>query len=154
MNKILFTAALLSSTILWGCSEEKVKEVKCEPKVEESTTSGKMYQPSELALLMRTMHEELLAVKGWVKSGEKIPDSLNLTYEKIKTAHKTKGMGEGPEFNAFSTIFLTRMDSLEKVQDIETYNQMVQACLDCHNNYCPGPIPKIKKMKIKEKASE
>lgn len=131
MHKILFTAALLSSTFLWSCSEEKAKEeVACEPKVEKSATSGKMYQPSELALLMREMHEELIAVKALVESGAPIPDSVSLTYETIKTAHKTKGMGEGPEFNAFSTLFLTRIDSLEKVQDVETYNQMVQACLE------------------------
>lgn len=154
MKKTLVIATFIGGSFLYSCSSETAKsEESCEPKTEKTSTSGKMYQPSELALLMRTMHQELIEVKDLVAAGAPLPDSVQLTYEKIKTAHKTKGMGQGPEFDAFSTIFLTRVDSLEKVQDIATYNSMVQSCLDCHNNYCPGPIPKIKKMKISEEAS-
>lgn len=106
-------------------------------------------QPSELAALMREMFVEAEKMQIAVKA-DKIPDDLRTKFAAMKTAKPTEPeMTEAP-FGDMAKVFLTTMDKLyEEKNQVEDYNLMVQSCLACHQNQCPGPMVRIKKLLIK-----
>lgn len=106
-------------------------------------------QPSELAALMREMFVEAEKMQIAVKA-DKIPDDLRTKFAAMKTAKPTEPeMTEAP-FGEMAKVFLTTMDKLyEEKNQVEDYNLMVQSCLACHQNQCPGPMVRIKKLLIK-----
>ncbi len=106
-------------------------------------------QPSELAALMREMFLEAEKIQIAIKA-DKIPDDLRTKFAAMKTAKSTEPeMTEAP-FGEMAKVFLTTMDKLyEPKNQVEDYNLMVQSCLACHQNQCPGPMVRIKKLLIK-----
>lgn len=151
MRKAFIGLCLISLAQLMACGGEEASTTNNSPERVESQepAKAKMREVSELAMVMRDMHEVLGKAKPFAKSGEAIPDSLRYPYELILTAKKTAGMGEGPAYDGFAQIYLTSVDSLYAHPSMETYNGVVNACVSCHNSYCTGPLSKIKKLGIK-----
>jgi cytochrome c556 len=58
-----------------------------------------------------------------------------------------------------ATGFLASMDEVYARQERSSapdqvkngYNLMVEACMNCHRSYCPGPMVRIKKLYITKK---
>lgn len=102
---------------------------------------------SELALLMRDMHLEAKALRMAVQNKEAIRDfKLNNVF--ILSATPTKANVKGQEFEAMASYYLQKSDSLSQFQDKESYNEMVESCIVCHQEFCPGPLKTIKKLQI------
>jgi len=108
---------------------------------------------SELALLMREMHDDGMRTKKQLLEG-KTP-SIKVAYEKLTTAKATEPeKAASPEYAAYATIYETAVQNfLERRgnEQIESYTTMVNACMNCHQQICPGPMVKIKKMYLSEK---
>ena len=107
---------------------------------------------SELALLMRDMFDEGMALKQQIKDGKK--PKLISSFETIHTAQATEPeKAASPEYKAYADSYLASLNALKaaSLDDTqEAYNGMVQSCMACHSALCPGPKVKIKKLFIKE----
>lgn len=147
MKKLLISFFLVAG--IAACSEtshdQKAEEA---PVKKEKANSPQLREYSELALTMRDMFDRLELVKGHIAKGEAIPDSLQLDFSTIHSDQRTEGMGEGNAFEGYATLFLNSVDTLAANQDVETFNLMVNACVDCHTKYCTGVVRKIKKLEI------
>lgn len=102
---------------------------------------------SELALLMRDMHLEAKALRLAIQNKETLHD-FNLNNDFILNATPTKANVKGQEFDAMARYYLQKSDSLSQFQDKESYNDMVESCIVCHQAFCPGPVKTIKKLNI------
>lgn len=121
-----------------------------------SNTDAKPLNPngdSELALLMREMHDDGMRTKKQLLEG-KTP-SIQVKYEKLTTAKATEPeKAASPEYAAYATVYETAVKNfLERRgnDQVESYTRMVDACMQCHQQLCPGPMVKIKKMYLSDK---
>lgn len=108
---------------------------------------------SELALLMRAMHENGMEVKQQLLAGEN--PELNVDCEKLFTAKATEPEKVAtPLYAGYAKAYESAVKSFKhEFNDnrIGTYKTMVDACMNCHREVCPGPMVKIKKMYLSEK---
>ena len=110
---------------------------------------------SELALLMRAMADEFTAVKKVIEEGGEIGHISD--FKSIYTAIPTKESMKDNGFQAFAQAFLQSVDELEnseKTQRSEAYKGVVNACMNCHEASCHGPMRRIEKMYIPEFVGE
>lgn len=137
----------LAAFFVLGCtdiaSEEKVVPIK-----EEVKSKGVVYQPSELATTMRLMYENLKKVGKHLENGEDIPNELLEGYESIRTDEPTNPEEIGPKFQGFAEIWLTSFEAFKNEPTQSNYNTVMNSCVSCHQSYCPGPIKKIKRLKL------
>lgn len=103
---------------------------------------------SELALLMRQMFEDGERVRQQIEKGEAV--SIQVDFEQIMTAKATdpKKM-QGPEFPHFAASYVEAMKALRDAPQAEAqerYTAMVATCMNCHEQSCPGPLVRIKKL--------
>ena len=104
---------------------------------------------SELSLLMRDMQKYTNEAKADIKAG-KNPAPYPAAFDKVHTAKISDGMEKSDYYKAFGDLYIMAVKnyaSSTPENRIETYNNMVAACLACHSQHCPGPVPVIKKMK-------
>jgi hypothetical protein len=105
---------------------------------------------SELALLMRDMNKSTSSFKELIKDG-KLPEKFPEAFLKIHTAKHTDATTKTPVFDGFANNYINQLHKLydsPKEELTYNYNAFVQACVDCHHAFCPGPIKTINKLKI------
>ena len=146
----LIIGCLFGASFFLACSPKDK-----EPSTEEVTPSSEIVNPngdSELALLMRQMFDESMVAKKLIQEGKPAPDFSD-QFVTIHTAKETDSNVRTEEFKALSDFFLRQVEVLEKAapeERVAAHNNMVASCLACHAEYCPGPMVKIKKLRIKE----
>tara|TARA_R110002050_G_scaffold204327_3_gene339792 strand:- start:35353 stop:35820 length:468 start_codon:yes stop_codon:yes gene_type:complete len=111
-------------------------------------TSGVVYKASPLAKEMRRMYANLEVAHAYLNSNETIPDSLLYGYDGILTAEATNPAEINDTYFGFARGWLSEMEVLRKDPNLENYNAVMSACVNCHQEFCPGPIPKIKKLRF------
>lgn len=128
--------------ILVSCAEKKQEKVK-----EELL----MYEPSEMAILMRQMYEYNKVLRQQIIS----QDSLSLPsypeeFLNIHSAVMTDDTERDSAFEALSKRYLELQQSIFTNKDSakENFNKSVVTCVECHTTRCDGPIPKIKRLLI------
>ena len=106
---------------------------------------------SELARLMRQMYDEMKLVSDSLESGSSVSPKFYTNYERITSAHATEPEKIDELYQSMADAFLDNYESFEGDEDgqIPAFNIMVDNCLVCHQNKCPGPVKAIKKLKIK-----
>ncbi len=129
-----------------ACSETKTEKVPVQPEV--NTSKGIVYQPSELAKTMRKMYVNMKLVNEYLDSNQMIPDSLLLGYESMLTDVPTKPKEIGATFYGFAEGWLLELETFSQDRTIGNYNSLMNACVHCHQSFCPGPIKKIKRLKL------
>ncbi len=150
-------AALFAAVLLVGCNSSAEGDTTAEDSKTEANASSKkeesvMYEPSELASLMRKMYEDNQKLKAQVENGE-IPESFPEDFYTIHTAEATDPSEINETFKAFAEVYLSDMEAIiasDSATVTAAYNKMVSTCISCHQVYCQGPIPKIKKLYIPE----
>jgi hypothetical protein len=106
---------------------------------------------SELALLMRQMYVDADSLKQTIINDQgTISNEFINELEKVHNAIPTDENVKTPEFGAFNKSLVHQAKALQtsSVNKTDAFNQLINRCLDCHNSFCPGPIKKIKKLKI------
>ena len=105
---------------------------------------------SELALLMRDMFEESDSLKQLVVDGKQLSGLKK--YQDIHSAIPTDPTVQGPVFEAFAEAYISSIKELETADSSSVYrfNNMVDQCMNCHTEFCPGPKKRIKKLYIEE----
>ena len=152
-SKPNYIAVLLVFTAIFMFScQESQPERKTE--VSEAQTpapkkgAGKVYKPSELALLMRKMYDNLKLVGDEIHANQPVSDSLLQGYERIFVAEATNPEELDGKFDGFARGWMMELEAFEADRTEEKYNNLMKACVHCHESYCPGPIPKIKRLQI------
>jgi len=150
-KKLLVAVFLLgSATFFSSCSENnpEVTVPKEAPKPAVKKSKGVLYKPSPLAKEMRKMYENMKVVNALLKSNASVTDSLLQGYEGILTAQATNPADLNAEFYGFANGWLSEVAVLRDQPTLANYNAVMNACVNCHESFCPGPIAKIKKLKL------
>jgi cytochrome c5 len=139
---IIFAVIILA----WACGESPAPAPIAAPK-----TEMKMAEVSELAALMKSMHED---AKIWRKAaieGRTINDTVDF-YAALTTNEPTKEGIQTPAYNAMARYYQDQLDGFletgKTALSAKGYNNLVKACVACHQGYCTGPIPTIEKLYI------
>lgn len=109
-----------------------------------------MYEPSELATLMLEMYDANQDWKAEILKGN-IPKEFPEKYKQMHSAVSVNENAGSAFYNTMSDTYLASLEDLTKATPEnakEKYNNMVNVCLQCHQQICPGPIPKINKLII------
>ena len=142
MKYFLTILLLAGSVFFFRISEGETSEITLQ---DEQNPNGS----SELSLLMRDMQKYTNQAKADIKAGKK-PAPYPAEFDKIHTAKISEGMEKSDFYKSFADLYVMAVKnyaSSNSKNRIETYNNMVAACLACHSQHCPGPVPVIKKMK-------
>lgn len=105
---------------------------------------------SELSLLMRQMQDSVAELKKLIEEGKQLGD-FRLQFRELLTATPTDSSMKIGQYNDFAGNFFSSLGMVYQSEEgsvVEKYNEMVNACVDCHSEYCPGSIKKIRKLLI------
>jgi len=147
LKNLLYTAFLL---IFFGCSNSKNE---CEN--EQINPNGE----SELALLMRDIHQNTLEIKNNLFLNDSIENKLNSSlidefkynYQAIKTANPTESnLRDDGIYNGYADLYINSVDKFLNDKSQKNYNSMVTNCIQCHQHFCLGAISKINKLYYKK----
>ncbi|MDO5509370.1 MAG: hypothetical protein Q4F57_01610 [Weeksellaceae bacterium] len=109
------------------------------------------HQTSELAQLMRDMHQDMLHVRDQIQDGQPLPE-YTPRYTHITSAAMTQEHMRTDAFEAYAQQILQiekEMYQAAPEQQRAHYQTLVQNCIACHQAIgCTGPITKIKKLEI------
>lgn len=127
---------------------EKVVEEKCEPKAEKKL---EMYQMSEMAALMEQMYVDNQRLKERIQKGDTI-GQFPQHFLRIHEAVMTDETDNDVFFKEQAAKFIKAQELIYKdpKNAKKHFNTGVDACIQCHQQKCGGPIPRIKKLYIKE----
>ena len=109
-----------------------------------------IYEPSEMTILIRIIHE----VNNVVKDKIIKKDSLLIfpeEFTEIFSATLTDSTERDDKFIILARSFI----DLQKMafssysdSTVYNFNRSINNCVECHRTRCPGPIPEIKKLLI------
>jgi hypothetical protein len=146
MRKILTISFILGLITLVSCGGP---EQETAPK---QTWTPELDQPSELAQIMRDMHAEATNRKHSLEQGQLDP-TLSETLFSMITAHPTKPHMKGEGFEPYAKSFIGIYNQIHGAEEIgvqiQAHNNMVDACIACHTQFCDGPISRIEKLYVK-----
>jgi cytochrome c553 len=139
--------SLLVLTVLFSC-QKKAEEKTC-PIEQKKQSKFKMYQMSEMSLLMEQMFADNMRLKTRIMSGEavgKFPEH----FDKIHQAEMTDPSENDDFFQEQADIYLASQHLIydDSAQAKKHFNTGVDACIKCHEAKCTGPIERIKKLYI------
>lgn len=147
MNKLIAFVLVFS---IFSCQkkEHKFDEKKCPVNKEKKL---EMYQMSEMAALMEQMYVDNQRIKEKIKNGDtigKFPEH----YMKIYSAKFTDESDNDLFFKVKAKEYIAAQQLLYNDPKNRTahFNKTVDACINCHESKCGGPIQRIKKLYIKE----
>ena len=149
-----FLGCLIGASFFVSCQNQTEAEEteKQDAAQQEESWEPDMYEASELVMIMRQMHADNMALKEQIANGTP-PESVPKEYQKILTATATNPDELDELYYAMAKIWLNDYQAVvdaEPSELLDKYNGMVKTCVNCHENYCLGPIPKIEKLYIKE----
>ena len=146
MRKILALSFILGLVILASCGGPEQEPA---PK---KTWTPELDQPSELAQIMRDMHEEATNRKASLEQGQLDP-TLSETLFSMITAQPTKPHMKGEGFEPYAKSFIGIYNQIHGAEEvgvqIQAHNNMVDACIACHTQFCDGPISRIEKLYVR-----
>lgn len=104
---------------------------------------------SELALLMRDMETEVKRIRDQIERGEAV--TAQRDFSLLLTAVPTREDMKPVTFPEYANGFLDayeRMASVPPGMQQTAYEDLVNSCLNCHQQSCKGPIVRISKLYI------
>ena len=146
MNKLFLL--VLVSVLCFSC-----KDIESEPNMEQSenTIDKKfdIYEMSEKASLMEKMYKDNEKLKERIIKGDTIGKFPNHFLE-IHAAVMTDEQENDAFFKAQAANFINAQKLIyeDPKNAKEHFNAGVDACVQCHEVKCGGPIPRIKKLYI------
>ena len=120
--------------------------------VKAKNTKGKIYPPnpdSELTLLIRDMFNYYDSLRLDLQSGE-VPEDIKTFLEVHEAASTDPKKSKSELYRAMAEVYLQAADRIVTADNkISAFNNMVDNCMNCHKQMCPGPMVKIKKLYLK-----
>ena len=106
---------------------------------------------SPMAKLMRDMLTCIKKERYRIQEGFK-PQPYPTRFEKIKTAQVTEGKKPAKDHEQYIATFMTQLNAYYKYNTWNerkaTFNTVINTCITCHEEECPGPIQTIKENKL------
>lgn len=140
---------------LLSCQKEKQVEANEKNAVEKTTDSTtteefEMYEMSEMAALMEQMYVDNQRLKDRIIKGDTI-GKFPQHFIKIHKAVMTDEHDKDAFFDEQAQKFIQAQELIYKdpKNAKKHFNNGVDACIQCHQVKCSGPIPRIKKLYIK-----
>lgn len=141
----------ISILFLFSCNHAGEKVIPENSKKEKIVYD--MYEPSEMANLMNQMYAYNESVKNIIIAGEDI-QGFPLEFLKIHSAELSDFKERNQTFESFSKLFIEAEKELynpeSDLSETERFNNVINLCISCHQTECTGPIPRIRKLLIKE----
>lgn len=108
-----------------------------------------MYTMSEMSLLMEQMYIDNERLKERIKNGDSLGEFPN-HFMKIHESAMTDDAENDTFFKKQAGIFIKSQQLIyeDPKNAKEHFNNGVNACIECHQVKCGGPIPRIKKLYI------
>lgn len=136
---IVLLSIVVSFTLLVQCADQS----------KTSKPRFTMATDSELTILMRDMYTYFDSIKSDIKN-----ESLNSEIRTFADIHKA--VATSPEksssdlYQGMAAIYLESAERLNKagVDKPKAFNIMLDNCMSCHQQLCPGPMVRIKKLYI------
>jgi hypothetical protein len=116
-----------------------------------SSDKPEMFETSELAQLMRDMASHKEEIKKALIEESFDADMVVRHFEKLDSAKATKPNTKNEVFQGLSAAYKQSMIDFIAAPDssrISAYNNSVQACVNCHQQFCQLPIERIEKLYI------
>lgn len=149
MKRLALVFAAVGTLIAISCSQSNAKEeAETVSVADKKSNKAALHKVSELAGLMRDMNEQFKEIRGFVERGEAIPDSLKIDFSTMHSAEATNPNEIGQTFNGMADAFLYELQQAYESGNPEAFNAAVKACVNCHEQHCPGPIKRIQKLTI------
>jgi len=150
MKNFLFILILV--TTIAACANEDTHQ-QSTSNVQTNNTTAPLNPngDSELALLMRNMEKHWKETKKIIEEGKDIKELPD--FSNIYTATPTDESMSMDDLHGFAENYLQQIKVLGNAKgDAQkaAYNNIINGCIMCHENSCSGPIPRIKKLLIKE----
>ncbi len=154
MKRVLSTivGCLILASFFTSCNESPVEAVEEETATQEEVWEPEVYATSELVEVMRKIEEDLKSTRQTVIE-EQSMKARPAFYEEIKTAEPTEPEDITAIYMALADKLLEDYDAAAQAEghaQVDKFNGMINTCVACHEQYCQGPIPKIKKLVIKQ----
>ncbi|WP_157466116.1 hypothetical protein [Belliella baltica] len=140
MHKFLFSSVVF---LLFSCGNDQVQ-------VKENEAIKYPNQDAPLALLMREMFLDMEEIRISVEEGKAISTYIE-KHKKLLTAKPTDIGVKTETFQTMGIAYLASLKQLETSNEellSENYKSLVNSCLACHNNFCPGPVKRINLLKL------
>ena len=136
----------LSVFFFFSCTTKKEESVK---EVTQTSEEFEMYQMSEMAALMEQMYVDNERLKDRIIKGDTI-GQFPQHFTKIHEAVLTDDTDKDAFFKEQASKFIIAQELIYKDPENakEHFNNGVNACIECHQVKCGGPIPRIKKLYI------
>lgn len=156
MKKVFFVSLLALGIVFQSCKQEDKKETaeveNKEACVSDSTKNEdgfEMYEMSEMAALMEQFYVDNQRLKERILKGDTIgqfPQHFMRIHEAVLTDESDKDQFFVEQAKKF--IEAQELIYNDPANAKEHFNKGVDACIQCHQVKCGGPIPKIKKLYI------
>lgn len=147
MKKLL--VIVFAAVFCFSCKKNETES--CDKKeMSDTTKKFDMYEMSEMALLMEQMYKDNEHLKKRIQKGDTIGKFPN-HFLKIHAAVMTDEQENDAFFKAQAANFINAQKLIyeDPKNAKEHFNAGIDACVQCHEVKCGGPIPRIKKLYIK-----
>lgn len=128
--------------VLMACGQQ-------EPAAEKVVVQKKQQLPEAkpMAMMMRAIYEQSKDMRGKIVEGEALDSSFYhfMEFHKLEPTDSTVLIEVFYEHNE---DFKAAFENLLRSSNKETYNAMLTQCVSCHEDFCPGPIKRINKLRI------
>ncbi len=143
------TIILFLFLTLISCAKKESKEEQESCAKGSKGKSFKMYQMSEMSTLMEQMYVDNQRLKARILNGDTIGKFPN-HFLKIHRAVMTDSTENDAFFKEQAKLFIKAQELIyqDPKNAKQHFNEGVDACLQCHEVKCGGPISKIKKLYI------
>jgi hypothetical protein len=119
------------------------------------TETAKVTNPngmSEMSLIMEDWYNAMKNISDKLNSGNKVKSIPDAEAKDIYKAKTSKPNIHGKEFDAFVQSYFYNYSQIEKAGSVEEqkteFNLAVKSCLNCHEQFCHGPMVRIKKLTV------
>jgi hypothetical protein len=105
--------------------------------------------PKPMALMMRQLAANADSMKQQILRGEKL-DSLKYPFIRFYLAEPTDPSVLEPQFYENARLFQEAYHELfrHSSDQVTYHNLVISKCIGCHENYCSGPLKRIRKLLI------
>lgn len=136
---ICISICIASILLLANCSEPA-----CDKKPKYT-----MAVDSELTLLMRDMFAYYDSIKVNITNDD-LHEQIKVFQEVHKAVATSPEKSSSDLYQAMATIYVQSAERLNRpgIDRKEAFNLMVDNCMNCHKQMCPGPMVRIKKLYI------
>ncbi len=131
--------SLLFILFLAACGQQEAKE-----------EAKSVVAPAKpMAMMMRAIYDQSAEMRQWVEAGKAL-DSTHFRFLDFHQLEPTDSTVLVDVFYKHNQDFKAAFEDLVRAAeaDKEKYNTLLTKCVNCHEDFCPGPIKRINKLKL------